>query len=236
MLAAMSSDYRPRMSEERVNLLPTWHDRAYETQRSSLPARMSFMGLKLHIDEGVFAPHGHEEGDPFHQAVEAEVHSSDRVLDMGTGSGVSGILAARAGADVVAVDINPKSVECASRNAARNAVSDKIIFVLGDLFDGVEGDFDLIVFDPPFRWFKPRDLLETGIADENYRALTRFMTEAKGRLRPGGRILLHFGSSGDIDYLYELIERAGFNRDVIPSGEATRDGMTAHYYTIRLTA
>src|SRR5207245_6786718 len=128
---------------------------------------------------------------------------------MGTGSGVSALLAARRGAEVVAVDINLTAVECAKSNAERNGLMDPITFVVGDIFEGVEGTFDLIVFDPPFRWFKPRDLLEMGTADENYRGLTKFMAEAKERLRPGGRVILNFGTSGDIEYLYGLIDRAG---------------------------
>src|SRR5262245_39886098 len=40
------------------------------------------------------------------------------VLDMGTGSGIVGVFAARAGARVTAVDINPRAVECAAGNAA----------------------------------------------------------------------------------------------------------------------
>jgi release factor glutamine methyltransferase len=233
----VADDYSPMMSNERVRLLRMWHDHAYEMQRAALPARMSFMGLELHIAEDVFAPSTDDpDGDPYHQAVEAEVRPGDRMLDMGTGSGVSAILAARAGAEVVAVDVNPKAVECARQNAQRNEVGDRITFVVGDIFDGVTGQFDLIVFDPPFRWFKPRDLLEMGTADENYKGLTRFMAQAKDRLRNGGRILLNFGTSGDIDYLYNLIERAGLHKEVIPYGEATRDGMTAHYCWIRLTA
>jgi release factor glutamine methyltransferase len=225
------------MSRERMNLLRMWHDRAYELQRARLPTQMSFMGLDLHIPEDVFAPDTDDsDGDPFHRAVEAEVRAGERVLDMGTGSGVSAILAARAGADVVAVDVNPKAVECARQNAERNEVADRIAFLVADIFDGVEGGFDLIVFDPPFRWFKPRDLLEVGTADENYRGLTRFMAQARDRLRPGGRMLLNFGTSGDIDYLHKLIERAGFKSEICRYGEATRDGVTAHYYSIRLTA
>jgi len=236
MLSLMSDDYRPMMPEERAKLLRTWHDHAYENLRTSLPLRMSFMGLDLNVSEDVFAPQGGEDGDPFHQTVLAEVKSSDRVLDIGTGSGVSGILAAKVSAEVVAVDINPKAIECAKDNAERNGVADRITFAVGDIFDPIEGDFNLIIFDPPFRWFKPRDLLEVSTADENYRALTKFIKEAKGRLRPGGRILLNFGTSGDIDYLYTLIDRAGFKKEVFPTGEATRDGLTAYYYTIRLTA
>ena len=205
-------------------------------QRANLPAQMSFMGLDLRIAEDVFAPDTDDShGDPFQRAVEAEVVAGERVLDMGTGSGVSAILAARVGAEVVAVDVNAKAVDCARQNAMRNGVANRITFLVSDIFDGVEGDFDLIVFDPPFRWFKPRDLLEMGTADENYRGLTRFMAQARDRLRPAGRILLNFGTSGDIIYLYSLIESAGLHKEVIPYGEATRDGMTASYYRIRLT-
>ena len=235
MLSLVSDDYTPMMPEERAGLLRTWHERAYENLRLSLPRRMSFMGLDLHVSEDVFAPQGEEEGDPFHQSVLAEVRASDRVLDMGTGSGVSAILAAKVSSEVVAVDINPKAIDCAKDNAERNGVADRITFAVGDIFDSVEGDFNLIIFDPPFRWFKPRDLLEVSTADENYRGLTKFMRGAKGRLRPGGRILLNFGTSGDIDYLYRLIDSADFKKEVFPTGEATRDGLTAHYYTIRLT-
>jgi release factor glutamine methyltransferase len=227
--------YRPMMSKERARRLRDWHNDAYEKLRASLPRRLFFMGLDLHISEDVFAPEGGEEGDPFHQAALAEVKPSDRVLDMGTGSGVSAILAAKVAGDVVAVDINRKAVECAIANAARNGVSDRISCFQSDVFDAVEGDFDLIIFDPPFRWFAPRDLLETSTADEDYRALKKFMAEAGQHLRPGGRILLNFGTSGDIDYLYSLIDRAGFAREVTLYGEVTKTGLTAQYYIVRLT-
>jgi release factor glutamine methyltransferase len=47
-------------------------------------------------------------------------------------------------------DVTPKASACAHKNAERNGVADRITFALGDVFDGVDGDFDLIVFDPPF--------------------------------------------------------------------------------------
>jgi release factor glutamine methyltransferase len=82
----------------------------------------------------------------------------------------------------------------------------------------------------------PRDWREAATADENYRALTRFMAEARSYLRTGGRVLLNFGTSGDLDYLRTLIDRSGFNKEVISELELARDAWTVHYYVFRLTA
>lgn len=147
---------------------------------------------------------------------------------------MSGILAARQGAEVVATDVNPKAVACARANAERNGVAERITFAVGDLFVRVEGDFDLIIFDPPFRWFRPRDVLERGTADESYRTLRAFTDEAPRRLRPGGRILLNFGTSGDLEYLLVLADQTGLRREMKLYGEASRGGLTARYYTILL--
>ena len=194
-----------------------------------------FMGLHLHVTEGVMPVDASEEGDPYHQAVASETRPGLRVLDMGTGSGVSALLAARAGSDVVAVDVNAEAVACATANAARNGLSNQITFVDGDLFQGVEGDFDLIIFDPPFRWFEPRDPLEGSHTDADYRTLTAFMVEAPGRLRVGGRIIMNFGTSGDIDYLRELIAQSGLESNETRYGEAKKFGFSAQYFVIRLS-
>jgi hypothetical protein len=54
------------MSDERAKRLREWHDDAYADQRASLPLRLSFMGLDLHVSDEVYAPPGPEEGHPFH--------------------------------------------------------------------------------------------------------------------------------------------------------------------------
>ena len=133
------------------------------------------------------------------------------------------------------MDINAAAIACARANAERNGLADRIVFAHGDLFDGVEGDFDVIIFDPPFRWFEPLDLLEASHTDGGYRTLTRFMEEVPHRLRPGGRIVMNFGTSGDLEYLRELIERSGLVAEQSRYGEATKLGYTAEYFVIRLS-
>jgi release factor glutamine methyltransferase len=223
------------MSSEQSELILRWHEESDASMRAMVPADIAFMDLRLHISDNVMPLNESVEGDPYHQAVEREARPDQRVLDMGTGSGVSALLAARAGSDVVAVDINPEAVECARANAVTNGLSDSITFLHGDLFDGVEGDFDLIIFDPPFRWFEPRDLLERSHTDADYRTLTSFMQKAPRRLRDQGRIIMNFGTSGDLTYLRELIEASGLASEETPYGEATKIGYTAQYYWFRLS-
>jgi release factor glutamine methyltransferase len=156
-------------------------------------------------------------------AVLEEVREGDRVLDMGTGSGVNAILAASTAAAVVAVDINPVAVAAARDNAARNGVADRIAVRRSDVFGNVDGEFDLIVFDLPFRWFAPRDLLEAATTDENYRAMNEFFRQARRHLALNGRMLIFFGSSGDLLYLKRLIDEAGFTAEVVSTRALVRD-------------
>jgi release factor glutamine methyltransferase len=226
--------YRPMMSDARAATLRRWHEAASAELHARGAHEASYLGLTLVIPEQVFplTPMS----DLLGRAVLGEVRDDDRVLDVGTGSGVNAILAARRSHDVAGVDVNPHAVAAAIRNAARNHVADRTTFFESDLFERVDGAFDLIVFDPPFRWFRPRDLLEMSVADENYRTLTRFMSEVRERLKPGGRLLLFFGTSGDMAYLRHLIDQSSLHPDTIGSRDLIKDGITVTYCTLRLTA
>ena len=226
--------YRPMMSDEHAATLRRWHEAAALELHGHGTREVSYLGLTLVIPEQVFPLTAMS--DLLGRAVLGEVRDGDRVLDMGTGSGVNAILAASRSHDVVGVDINPHAVAAAIRNAERNHVSGRTRFLESDVFAQVDGTFDLIVFDPPFRWFRPRDLLEMGFADENYRTLTRFMAEVRDRLNPGGRLLLFFGTSGDMTYLRRLIDRSGLHAEIIESHDLVKDGITVTYSTFRLTA
>ena len=74
-----------------------------------------------------------------------------RALDLCTGSGVHAIQSARFYGQSVGVDINPRALQFAQRNAELNGVAERCSFFHGDLYAPVEGlKFDLITINPPF--------------------------------------------------------------------------------------
>ena len=156
---------------------------------------------------------------------------TDRVLDMGTGSGVQAILAASKSTSVTAVDVNPFAVKLAERNVKINKLCSQVKVFESDLFENVHGKFDLIVFDPPFRWSEPRDAWERSSADKDYASLQRFFEQAKEYLNPKGRMLIAFGTSGDIAYLKYLIRKHGFRRKQLLKND--RAGWT--YFSYKIT-
>ena len=165
----------------------------------------------------------------------ARVRPGDRVLDMGCGAGANAILAAQITDQVVAGDVNPQAVAATAANAARNGVGDRIRSTESDLFDDIDGDFDVIVVDPPFRWFKPRDLLERAVADEGYETLGRFINEVGDRLRPGGFVLLFFGTSGDVEHLDALLADAHLAGVTISERTVHARGEDVTYFVRRIS-
>lgn len=220
------------MSAEQVARVRAWHERAYR-RGSAGEQSITYLGRSLVIPRGVMPITAVSE--LLGRAVLNDVRDGDRVLDMGTGSGVNAILAASRAGSVLAVDINPDAVTAAEDNVRRNGVADRVEVRRSDVFDEVDGAFDLIVFDPPFRWFARRDRFETAITDENYEALTRFFRDAREHLTEGGRMLIFFGTSGDLAYLERLADAAGFARTVVARETIRQDDWQVEYFTFRMT-
>jgi release factor glutamine methyltransferase len=133
------------------------------------------------------------------------VSPNDTVIDVGTGSGVLAILAAKLGSRrVYATDTAPDVVEIGSRNAARHGVADNIEFLQGDLFDPIPADVraDLIVGDVSgipdalareSGWFPSG----SGGGPSGIELPIRMLRGAIERLQTSGRLLLPAGSIQD---------------------------------------
>jgi methylase of polypeptide subunit release factors len=120
-----------------------------------------------------------------------------RVLDMGTGTGVLALLAARLGAArVVATDSNPNAVTNARLNVERLGLANTVeIRGPADLFDSVQDEtFDVILFNAPWIQGEPQTLYDTANYDPGYRVLDGFLHSAPEYLTPGGAILLQYSN------------------------------------------
>ena len=183
---------------------------------SYITGRREFFSEEFFVDERVLVPRPETEllvEEALRIMAERPGHkSSQRILDMGTGSGIIGITIARHGnAAVTCVDISLDALLVARANAARLGVQDKVACVCSDLFSSIkmEPRFDIIVANLPYvsasEWhelmtdvkFEPKTALLGGtLGTEVYE---RFVAELPGRLGEDGFVLCELGGTAQIE-------------------------------------
>ena len=142
-----------------------------------------------------------------------DVRPGERVLEIGSGSGVVSVHCALNGCTVTAGDVNPGAVELTRRNAEANgAVVD---VVLTDVYSAVEGRFDTIVFNLPYLPVEEEGLLERAWSGgpDGLGPLPRLLEGADDHLLPGGRVVVVVSSLMDRDGLERTL--AGWDRRVL---------------------
>jgi release factor glutamine methyltransferase len=150
-----------------------------------------------------------------------------RALDMGTGSGVGAVFAARCGYHVVAVDLNPEAVRCAQVNALMNGLEERVEVRLGDLFAPVAGEkFDLVLFNPPFFRGTPKDLLDLAWCSVD--VLERFAAGLPSALAPAGQAWIVLSTDGEAPALLQALEQKGLSVRVIARKNLGNEIMTVY--------
>jgi release factor glutamine methyltransferase len=141
-------------------------------------------------------------------------------LEIGSGTGIIAVSAALAGCDrVVATDVNPAAVMNTAANAARHGVRDRLTATHSDLFDRLDQRerFDVIFWSSNYvaapADYEYKNVHERAYVDPGYRTHRRFLAQAPRRLAPGGAILLHFSTRGDM---------AGLRRCAAENGQSLR--------------
>ena len=188
------------------------------------------LGLPFLVMPSVFNPKLPRTGAFLAANLDERVIASDaQVLDMGTGSGVCAVHAARRARRVVAVDVNPAAVRCALINAALNGVEQRVEVRHGDLFAPVAGErFDLILFNPPFLSGAPRD--DRDRAWRSVDVAERFAAGLTDHLAPEGAALVVLSSFGGAARFLEEFRRQGLAVSVL----AARRFLTERIAVLRI--
>lgn len=137
-----------------------------------------------------------------------------RILDVGCGSGAGGIVAADAlgrnvQTDLVLADINERALRFAAINARINGVAGAAV-VHSDVLGSVDGDFDLIVSNPPYLVDGATRAYRHGGGRWGYDLSLRIALESIDRLAPGGLLALYTGAAvvGGRDLFREALAAA----------------------------
>jgi release factor glutamine methyltransferase len=177
---------------------------------------LSWRGCLFRVPDGVQPP---KAGSLFfcrHLAV----RPGERVLEIGAGLGLAAVLAARAGASVVATDIVSGAVEAIRANAALNGVT--IDARVGDAFAPVAGErFHLVCTNPPQMPTPPgreRDDAEAAADNggaDGWAILDRVIEGAHDHLLPGGRLVFSIFEFLGRKTAHEKLEAVGLAPRVV---------------------
>jgi release factor glutamine methyltransferase len=179
---------------------------------------INYLGMEFQTCKNVYEP----AEDTFLLAENLNVINSDKILEIGTGTGIIAIIASKHADEVVAIDINRYAVECARENSKIN--QSNIDVRLGDLFDPVKDEkFDLILFNTPYL---PTDDDEM-IGDELEAAwdggkdgrmvINRFIEKLPEHLNSGGRVQLVQSSLSNVEETTGRLMQLGFDVKITAS-------------------
>jgi release factor glutamine methyltransferase len=198
--------------EDAQSYLDFWLREETTRKQESSSRTVELNGIQLTVPPHVFNP------DPaltnstplFLKTLRSYPFEGRRVLDLGTGSGVLAIYAARHGASVVATDINEKIIDGARLNAQRNNV--RIEFLVSSLFQNVDQKFDYIFANGPIAaeaWSS--EMLGDNTIESFGDTLFR---EYRRHLDQDGVMFMTFASFGNIESFYRLATRYNISQRI----------------------
>lgn len=133
--------------------------------------------LEMQNSEGVFSPYGIDKGTMAMLSC-VDFSQFNRVLDLGCGGGIIGIIASKCMKcnEVVMVDKYPEAVKCAKENCMRNGCQNVEVLVSDGLTNLKDRTFDLILSNPPYH--------------EDFSVPKRFIEDGYRKLEDGGYIYM----------------------------------------------
>lgn len=186
---------------------------------SSLTRSVRIGDLELEVPPSVFHPGVFVTSRMFAEFLRSRNFSGKSVVEVGTGSGILALSAARAGAaSVLALDINPRAVAAASHNAETNGLTAIVSAKVSNLFSAVPDDeiFDVVISSPPSFAGEPRDVADRAWhAGPGYRDIDALFEQAYRHLAPRGEMFILLSSDTNRNLMEALARQAGFDWELL---------------------
>jgi release factor glutamine methyltransferase len=183
-------------------------------EKKSANSKFFFRNAEMEIFPGVYEPA--EDSLLLCESVVASDVKGKACIDVGCGSGIQSInLAMHGAAKVVCVDVNEKAVENALHNAKKLGFGKIVTALQSDLFGGVDGKFDVIVFNPPYLESETLKERELDGGRKGREVLDRFLEQAGKHLNKHGKIYFLQSSLNGIVETEEILGKLGFNAEVV---------------------
>lgn len=191
-----------------------------------------FYGIELKINDKVLCPRPETEYLTEQVIERCKEIPQAEVLDLCTGSGCIAIaVAVHTDAKITASDLSQDALEIAAQNVKTHNLQERITLIRSDLFEALEGKFDVIVSNPPYIPTAEIASLETEVRDhEPHTALDggadgldfyrRIVAEAHGRLKKNGMLAFEVGK-GQAEAVREMMERVGYACRIVKDLEGT---------------
>lgn len=180
--------------------------------------KKSLNDLRILGSENVYAPR--EDSFLLAHALENE-RNAERALDLGTGSGVIGLQLALNGAkNITVADVAGEALILAQKNFRRNGFRRKISFVESDLFDKIQGTFDLIAFNPPYVPSNGIKWLDTDGGRKGREVLDTFLHDFPRHLKATGHCYFIQSSLNGMEKTKKILRTQGFACEIIAREKA----------------
>lgn len=198
---------RPLTEAQLADLRPLVKRRANREPLQYIVGTTDFYGLTLHVDARALIPRQETE-ELVDLIIERLTAAPQRILDLGTGSGVLALALATKypAAEVIATDQSTDALALAKENAAALGLADRVHFVAGSWFAPLPAGvlFDLIVANPPYLTETEMESAEPEVAvhepptalvagSDGLDDLRQILAAAKNHLSPGGLLALETG-------------------------------------------
>lgn len=194
-----------------------------------------FAGFELTIGPTVYDPRYYRAPSYFVAFINGLDLSGKTVADLGTGSGIQALAAARAGAStVVAIDVNLRAAVAAATNARANGFDRCVVAVASNLFSAIAPGpkFDVILTNPPFCDGMAWDIADRAWrAGPQYRDIAPLFAQARERLAPNGVIYLILSSHSNLELFGEFVQEAGFGVRIVGQRQVFLETMIIYELT-----